>query len=527
MKMLALSKNIVITLILLPVLFAPQGCSITAENKFTGDGAVPRVSIENGGQPPDINGADGSDGPAGGGGDINENTDGDEARGEDGLPSDGSLSDGSPSDGKSENTGGSTGGQGGANGQGGVGRQDSSSEYDADIDEPGGEEDAEGAEAAALKAIEEKADLAAKAEEAALAARAAGAVLTALPGDVYSFAAELNGVVYSLPAPYLTFMLNGWVARNTDLDEMTIGGGKVELVEMINGEHVIHMGFVNNSDADMALNGCDIGMFVFSESHKRSGASFRLPGGLTIGTPYDDIKSLYGNESIAKNYAWATILQYKENNSWLELELDADDAKLTGIIYTNFARRESYPEYPGAPPAILGAYAAPDALGEHWHTLECVFGGDIYRLPAPVEALTNNGWVFVYEENYMLEPGEFAYSVELRRDNQMLYTKMANPTGTPQPLKFCFALELSYDKHNTRVSLELPGGVSEESSLEEIIEAYGEPDHTDDSASMFIYYIYGTHERGIEISLSIEAAKIEKLVIYTSAVDISEGRISG
>jgi len=330
-----------------------------------------------------------------------------------------------------------------------------------------------------------------------------------------------------LPAPYLALKQNGWVAKNTDLDETQIGGGKVELVEMINGDYSIHMGFVNNMEKDMALSKCDIGIFLFNESHKKSGASFTLPGGLTIGAHYDKIKSLYGTESINKGYAWATVLQYKEKDSWLELELDIDSMQMISAMYTNLTRREALPEFTGPPPAIFGAYVAPESLGGHWDTLECIFGGDIYRLPAPADVMLKNGWSFVYAGEYMLEPGGYEHLVELRRDNQVLFTTMANPTGTPQPLKYCFILELSFDKHNTRVNLELPGGVSEESAIEEFIEAYGAPDYTDESASMFVYYTYGTLDRGVEITLSIESGKIERLALYAPGVDISEGRISG
>ena len=345
--------------------------------------------------------------------------------------------------------------------------------------------------------------------------------LPELPGDVYSFAAELDGVVYSLPAPYAVFAQNGWLIRNIDLRTIVIEAGKVELVEMINGENIIHMGLINNTGDEIALIDCEVGSFVYSESHARSGTRFTLPGGVKLGSGYDEIVGRYGVESIQTDYVWALIIQYKEQNSWLEFEIDTDTNQAVSIMYANFSRREKLPEYTGAPPAVLGAYIPPDSLGDEWQSMECIFSGAIYRLPMPAEALINNGWTFITDENTMLGPDETADSVELRKDNQVLLTLVTNPTGTAQPLKHCFVLELSYDRHGARVGLELPGGVSEASAIDEVFDKFGEPGQTDDSATMFIYYTYGDDDRGVKITWSIESERIERLAVYNHVISFA------
>ena len=335
-------------------------------------------------------------------------------------------------------------------------------------------------------------------------------ILPELPDDVYSFAAELDGVVYSLPAPYAVFAENGWSALKSDLDnESAAGGGGFELIEMIKGEHTIYMGFINNADSCMALSDCYIGMLHVNETDAKNGTRMVLPGGVTIGAGYDDIIDQYGPESKRADYDWGIVsLRYTELDSGLEIELDAESMLALNINYKHFARRVKLPEYTGTPPAIIGGYKTPDGLGGDWRALVCIYGGDPYRLPVPAAELLANGWVFVSDGNQMLAPKQYMEAVELRKDNQALETVMMNPDDKAQPLKYCFISELYYDKHNTKISLELPGGIDELSTVEEVIKAYGEPDFIDDSGSMFISYAYGTDEYGMYFTQSIESTLI-------------------
>ena len=363
-------------------------------------------------------------------------------------------------------------------------------------------------------------------------------ILPELTDDVYSFATELDGIVYSLPAPYSVFKENGWTAKNTDMDE-TITGGEFELIEMHNGGHTIYMGFINNSDIDLTLDGCDIGMLHINKNDAGSGTRLTLPGGLAIGAAYEEIIEKYGPETKRSDYDWGIIsLQYNEQDSGLEIELDAATMLVVNLNYKHYARREMLPEYTGAPPAAIGGYAAPESIGGGgveggWHSFECIYGGDIYKLPAPAAEMVKNGWTFVTDENTMLEANGFIEEIELRKDNQTLKTAMMNPDGAAQPLKYCFVTELSYDRYNTKISLELPGGVKAGfgpiaganagdgagadgySSIEKIIKAYGEPDFVDDSGSMFINYAYGDNDNGIYFTQSIESSLIVYLAIYT------------
>ena len=339
-----------------------------------------------------------------------------------------------------------------------------------------------------------------------------------LPGDVYSFAAELNGVIYSLPAPYYVFMEQGWAAGKIDLTDRVIGGGKYEFIEMANGGNVVYMGFINNTEEDMALSDCFVGLLHFGEAEAASGARLVLPCGVTIGSSYDEIIEAYGQESKRSDFNWGIVsLQYNEYDSGLELELDADTMCVTNINYKNFSRRAKLPEYEGAPPAGISDYKPPNSLGTDWRDMVCAFGGDLYSLPVPAAELLKNGWVFLSDENTMLEAGGRSGTIELRRSNQVLYTTAFNPDEAAQPLKYCYITELSYDRHNTKVSLELPGSVNERSTILEIADVYGEPVYADDSGSMFAYYEYGTDDYGIRITWSLESAYIVFIGLHANA----------
>ena len=342
-------------------------------------------------------------------------------------------------------------------------------------------------------------------------------ILEALPGDVYSFAAELDGIVYSLPVPYAALQENGWRPASADADTRQVESGQFELVAMRNGAHSVYMGLVNNGDKDAPLSECHAGIIYFDESDAKSGTRFLLPGGVTVGASYDDIVALYGVESARLSYDWSVNIHYKERDSRLELELDAETMRVININYRNLARRERLPAYAGKPPAALDAYTAPEALGNDWRSLTCLYGGALYKLPVPAPELVKNGWVFLTDENGMLGPREQSGElIELRKDNQVLYTYMRNYSDTAQPLKYCHVTELSYDKHNTKIHLELPGGVSEKSSADEIYEKYGTPDYIDKDSFMYDNFSYGADGYGINISISVESAQVVWISIFSS-----------
>jgi hypothetical protein len=325
-------------------------------------------------------------------------------------------------------------------------------------------------------------------------------------------------VVYSLPAPYSAFKENGWTSNGVDLYSETVGSGKYEMIEMVNGEHTAYMGFINNREDDIELNDCHIGMLHVRETDAMSGVRALLPGGVTIGAGYDDIIALYGPATKRSDFGWGIVsLRYNELDSGLELELDAESMQVISINYKNFTGRNKLPIYTGPPPAVLNDYIAPENPGDSWQSLICRYGGDLYRLPVPAAELVNNGWIFVSDENYMLEPKGRIEEIEMRKDNQVLHTAMVNPDENAQPLKYCYILELSYDKHKTGISLELPGGINETSTMDELFETFGEPDITDESGSMFIYYTYGTNDYGIKITQSIESGLIVYLALYTQS----------
>jgi len=72
----------------------------------------------------------------------------------------------------------------------------------------------------------------------------------------------------------------------------------------------------------------------------------------------------------------------------------------------------------------------------------------------------------------------------------VLRTQIENYSDKEQPLKYCFATYIEYYNNGAVIPIELPKGISDKSSIDQVIAAYGQPTKVEDSSS-FKYYSYG------------------------------------
>lgn len=148
-----------------------------------------------------------------------------------------------------------------------------------------------------------------------------------LSEDIYSQQVEINGVVYTFPLKNVQeFMDNGWTT-DKELDyTMPKNTTSPGYIFKNSDEHKVTLAFLNQSDETTDVMECNVYYVSMTKAFAEStGISFILPGGIQIGSTYDETITAYGSadEEREHEYSSTTILTYG-TNSHNKIELTFD-----------------------------------------------------------------------------------------------------------------------------------------------------------------------------------------------------------
>jgi len=336
--------------------------------------------------------------------------------------------------------------------------------------------------------------------------------------DLYHYDVSLNGVVYTLPTSFSTLEKNGWVG--TDFTKDTLEPDQYKLETLTNGKQIINIKITNFGVNVSPLSDCLIGGISIDSDNKKNGTTLAIAKGIAIDSTYDEVIAAYGKAS--EEYKGDTInkLTYKSGTySDYAISIDTTTKKVISIDIENLvppATAETT-AVDTELPAEVKNYKAPSSLGTDLFAFQVKYGGVLYKLPVPINELVKNGWVLQSDGAKVIAAKSSAVGIELRKDNQVLRTQIQNYSDKGQPLKNCFATYVEYYNNGAMISLELPKGISEKSTMEEVTAAYGKPDETEESSSLK-FYTYGKIFQ--EVSFTTENGKIQKISVSYSPKEL-------
>lgn len=334
-----------------------------------------------------------------------------------------------------------------------------------------------------------------------------------LSDDVYSFMFSLNGIIYTLPFPYAEMEANGWVGD--DLSEITLNPNQFSLAEPLrNRSQTILVSFVNTTANVLSFSESYIGRISIDEFYARNGVELIFPGNITVGSTYEEVIAAYGEPSDVSQGGAIRSLRYTVNaRAQMTLSINIETDLVTRIVMENFIAREPLPAFEGDLPAAVLAYDAPTQLeGNDWTSFTVRFDGDLYRLPAPVAAFVANGWVIESDPNMMI-PGQTSRTgAVLRKGNQTMRTMVQNYDDNEQPVSHTFVTRIEFSHHGAVLPIELPGGITENSTIEEIIAVYGEPLRTSESDRFRTYeFGFGSTFENVVFTVQIETGEMHRI----------------
>lgn len=332
-----------------------------------------------------------------------------------------------------------------------------------------------------------------------------------LSEDIYSFMFGLNGATFTLPFPYAEFESNGWVGEG--LETQTLNPNQFTLsTQLNNADQRIFVSFVNTTDNITTLNESMVGRITIDEWEARSGVELVFPGNISIGSSYEDVIAAHGEPSERSETGSTRRLDYSSSSrASVTISVDIESGLVNRIQMENFIAREISPAFEGDVPAAVSAYVAPTELGEDWRTFNVRFAGDLYSLPAPVAAFVANGWIIEGDPNEMVPARSSRTGITLRNGNQTMRTMVENYDDSAQPVANTFVTSVEFSHFGAVLPIELPGGITENSTIEEVLAAFGTPDRVEESAS-FRTYTFGSRvfER-IEVGIRLETSEIHRI----------------
>lgn len=272
--------------------------------------------------------------------------------------------------------------------------------------------------------------------------------------DIYGYQIEYAGNLIQLPMTYDDFTAMGWTLSKNDSPDTMISTGSYGMATFNNGEVSAYVDMINFGINEAPLSDCLVGGIKLDLAWgdiDLSSLTVKLPGGIVMGTSnIEDIKAAYGEPSDTYEGDLYTKMTYQQDSyQRAELYVYKEENTLLQVDLRNFKEPEDFDKgnVSTEVPDIVSNYKAPTALGGDFMEPDVEFMGSLYRLPAPVSAFLDNGWVMKdVAEDAFLEGGGLEF-IEMMKENQTARFSVYNLTENATSIENCFVTELSFGSY--------------------------------------------------------------------------------
>lgn len=276
--------------------------------------------------------------------------------------------------------------------------------------------------------------------------------------DIYGYQVEYAGNLIQLPMTYDDFTAMGWTLSKNDSPDTMISTGSYGMATFNNGEVSAYVDMINFGINEAPLSDCLVGGIKLDLAWgdiDLSSLTVKLPGGIVMGTSnIEDIKAAYGEPSDTYEGDLYTKMTYQQDSyQRAELYVYKEENTLLQVDLRNFKEPEDFDKGSVSTeiPDIVSNYKTPTALGSDFMDPDVEFMGSLYRLPAPVSAFLDNGWVMKdVAEDAFLEGGGLEF-IEMMKENQTARFSVYNLTENATSIENCFVTELSFGSYDPEI----------------------------------------------------------------------------
>ena len=276
--------------------------------------------------------------------------------------------------------------------------------------------------------------------------------------DLYDFTFTLDNVIYKLPFPLTKLKENGWeYDEETYPDDYKMPSNSLCPIYNVSKDGmIISIEIINMSGNTKDLIDCNVGGIEVDLNKLKNADAFSLAKGIGINSSEDEIVSAYGKANTINQsgftYSKSGYVFYR----FIFNEL-GNSITVWNLVSTESDKTETSKEVP----EYLSTYKEPTELGDDIFSFIVKIEGDLYQLPAPVSAFTDNGWVITYKPDYVVSG--ISKDIVFERNGKKLRADIMNFADYQTIPENCAVCGIGFYpeyKHNDDLDIELPNGIS-------------------------------------------------------------------
>lgn len=321
-----------------------------------------------------------------------------------------------------------------------------------------------------------------------------------LSEELSDFRITLEGEEYRFPTSFQAFTARGWSYQGEP--ERTVNSESYLEGEIFEKDgHAVQV-YIWNADMESRnIEDCRIAGVRFDAATPESrDIRAELPAGVLLHQSTErDVVSIYGEAADRYEDEGGVILTYADGAyRSIQLGFDSENGTLKMLDILNIEETgatvpadETFPREPDA-------YREPDRPGNTLADAVVEFGGDLYRLPAPVKAFEENGWrVSAQESEASVEGGQYGSAI-LEREGRTFYTVVRNAGENAAPVSECLVTEVSGTLDADSAPVVLAGRITLEMEEKEFLEIVGDEEREEqfcEEENIAVYTFYSNDAR--------------------------------
>lgn len=302
---------------------------------------------------------------------------------------------------------------------------------------------------------------------------AAAATATQLSDKLEDYTFMLEGDVYQLPFAYSVLADKGWRIYDSGYyDNTKINGNSYDDITLQKDKKTINVYIINASGNAKELKDCNIGGISVYGSNKNA-PEFSIAKGIKVGDKEDKVREAFGSPTDTSNYDEYNYLRYGEDNSITNIVCDngTDEYNDAQVEIKNFVATEDdkKTETSDEVPEYLSTYVAPTELGTDPLSYNIEIENQVYTLPAPVSAFTDNGWKIASQEDSVPSGRSLSSAIKLQKDGKEIEASVTNFADYQTKPENCAISTLAFYADDTKnPEVKLPGGITIKSTSDDL-----------------------------------------------------------
>lgn len=341
--------------------------------------------------------------------------------------------------------------------------------------------------------------------------------------EKYSSIITLDGSSFTLPCKLSDFTNAGWNliagpgTASISSQTMVSGLGTLEFYVGKGDSRVTLTAYNTNYDSK-SISECQIGKISVS---KNEVTSVNINGSLTLDATKDEIYNYLGNSGKVESQNGTVEITYqldKYNSlcpySEIKFSLYSSGNNKLEITNVNYVDEYVSEVQNDSAPAGMSSYSAPGSKSSDILSGVLSLDNVIYQLPVPVSVFTSNGWDIIQQPG-VIPAGQTLKATVTNKDGRNIIVYITNTDTVKHEYSNCVisGVEVS----NSQVSVEIPGGVSMTSTLDQLNAfATGGSGISSSEMNNAVEYSYDKTVNNVSVTLAIsyskDSSKVKKIV---------------